>query len=204
MEAKSNPQTVKRMPQPSEGFFGRLADTAKGLWSLIVGLGVTGRVFTQKQDTVHYPRKTVGQEALTGYRGHIELVAKDDDPETARCIMCMKCVKVCPSGCISIKTKKIEHIEFKDEEQDPNTHHNNGLTVLPKQAVPRPGKGKRELSKFQLDYSLCSLCGLCVQNCPAKSLRHSLHVYWAESDRKNFTLDLLDRMRKQAGAKEEQ
>lgn len=199
----TNMHQAKKMPRPAEGFFGKLAETARGLWSLVVGLGVTGRVFTQKQETVHYPRKTVGEPALTGYRGHIELVHKDDDPTTPRCIMCMKCVKVCPSACISIKSKKVEHVEHKDQDQDPNTHHKNGLTVLPKQAVPRPGKGKRELTLFKLDYSLCSLCSLCVENCPAHSLRHSQHVYWSEFDKGNFTLDLLDRMRKQAGAKED-
>lgn len=203
MNDRTHMQQAKRMPAPPEGLAGRLKETAKGLWSLVVGLGVTGRVFTQKQDTVHYPRVTVPETALEGYRGHIELVAKDEDPHTARCIMCMRCVKVCPSGCITIKSKKIEHVEHKEQDPDPNTHHNGGLQPLPKQSVPRPGKGKRELTKFQLDYSLCSLCGLCVQTCPASSLRHSKHVYWAGFERKDFTLDLLDRMHRQAEAKEE-
>lgn len=180
---------IKQTPKPETGFLGVLRDTAKGLWSLIVGLRVTGKNFTDKQVTVHYPRQTVEPEALTGYRGHIELVGKPKTPDTPRCIMCMKCMRICPSGCISIKAQT-----EKKEEAPKNAEAPKDSSI----PAPQPKKPKKTLSKFTLDYSLCSLCSLCVLHCPAKSLRHSKHVYWAETDKKDLTVDLLERLRRSA------
>lgn len=172
-----------------------LRETARGLWSLLVGLHITGRNFTDSQVTVHYPRQTVAPEALDGYRGHIELVGKPKNPATPRCIMCMKCVRTCPSGCISIKAEKIEHIEPPAPRKDDNEELTPQATV----PVPHPKKGRKKVGAFKLDYSLCSLCSLCVECCPVKSLKHSTRVYWAEQDKKDCKLDLLARLRSAAG-----
>ncbi|WP_187170451.1 4Fe-4S dicluster domain-containing protein [Salidesulfovibrio onnuriiensis] len=180
---------IKQTPKPETGVLGTLRETAKGLWSLIVGLGVTGKYFAGKQVTVHYPRQTVEPEALTGYRGHIELVGKPKTPDTPRCIMCMKCMRICPSGCISIKAQTEKLPPQPEVEEGPQESQ-----VPP----PQPKKPKKTLSKFSLDYSLCSLCSLCVLHCPVKSLQHSKHVYWAETDKKDLTVDLLERLRRSA------
>ena len=56
--------------------------TLKGLWSLIVGLKVTGKEFCRPWITVHYPRQEVTN--LDTYRGHIDLVPlSGQSPETA-------------------------------------------------------------------------------------------------------------------------
>jgi len=182
---------IKQTPKPEAGFLGTLRDTAKGLWSLVVGLGVTGKYFTDKQVTVHYPRQTVKPVSLTGYRGHIELVGKPKNPGTARCILCMKCMRICPSGCISIKAN-VEKPPKPPQTEEPK----EGQAPLTKRPEPAPKKGKKSLAKFELDYSLCSLCSLCVTHCPVHSLRHSEHVYWAEMDKKNLKLDLLARLKR--------
>ena len=44
---------------------------------------------------------------------------------------------------------------------------------------------------FTYDYTLCSLCGLCVENCPVHSLRFSNRAYLAGVDRNEFVFDLL-------------
>jgi NADH-quinone oxidoreductase subunit I len=74
--------------------------TAKSLWSLVVGLRVTGDNMVKPQITVHYPRRTV--ESLEGYRGHVQLVGKPGNPAEPRCICCMMCVNSCPSSCITV------------------------------------------------------------------------------------------------------
>lgn len=77
---------------------------AKSLWSLVVGLRVTGDNMLRPQITVHYPRRTV--ESLEGYRGHVQLVGKPGDPAEPRCICCMMCVNSCPSACITVQVKE--------------------------------------------------------------------------------------------------
>jgi NADH-quinone oxidoreductase subunit I len=63
---------------------------------------------------------------------------------------------------------------------------------------PEPEKKKKKTKKMTgliYDYSYCSLCGQCIENCPVDALGFSNHVYWAEFDRCNITLDLLARLR---------
>lgn len=156
-----------RTPREPAGFFRSLKDA----WSLVVGLGITGKYFASPQLTVHYPRQIVPKKNLVGYRGHIELVPK---PETfePRCIICGACQRVCPSNCISIESEKIE----------------------------KDGKPAKRLSLFHLDYTLCSLCGLCVQSCPVASLRHSENIYLAGATRELFHFDLIARLDRQIKA----
>ena len=80
-------------------------DDVAGLWSLIVGLKVTGTYFFRPQVTVHYPRQVV--ENLATFRGPIELVENPDDPGRPRCIACMTCASICPHGCITVERIKL-------------------------------------------------------------------------------------------------
>lgn len=143
-----------------------------GLWSLVVGLFITGKNFALPQLTVHYPRQAVPN--LDTYRGHIELVAKDNDPTQPRCLACQLCATACPSQCIKIVIAK----ETVDKEQPP--------------AKKAP---KKRPEAFYLNYNLCSLCGMCVQSCPADSLMFSRDVYLAGYARQDFEYDLMERMR---------
>lgn len=155
---------------PVSHFFRTIGD----MWSLVVGLWVTGYNFLRPLKTVYYPRQTVTNDQILPYRGHIELVAKPKDPFTPKCIVCMMCAKVCPSGCITVKKAKAPEGAGEDAK-----------------APKTPGA-------FLLDYNLCSLCGLCVQNCPVNSLQHSHNVYLAGFSRKEFEFDLIKRLHAQA------
>ncbi|MBW1645174.1 MAG: NADH-quinone oxidoreductase subunit I [Deltaproteobacteria bacterium] len=86
----------------NNGYFKELFVGAK---SLLVGLGVTFKAFTQPIVTVQYPREKL--EITPNYRGHIELVR---DPETGECpcIVCGMCARTCPCGCITVKGEKKE------------------------------------------------------------------------------------------------
>ena len=63
--------------------------------------------------------------------------------------------------------------------------------------VKKPAAPK-DPARFSYDFSLCSLCGTCVESCPADSLRFSHEIYQAGFDRKDFHFDLLARLRGQA------
>jgi NADH-quinone oxidoreductase subunit I len=172
--------------------------TLKGLWSLIVGLKVTGKEFCRPWITVHYPRQEVTN--LNSYRGHIDLVPQPGNSKQPLCIVCKKCEEICPSGCIRIEG----HLP------DEKTGEVRQLLLITN--VPLPGsvakdpicatdKNLRLLDSFTLNYNYCSLCGLCVQSCPVSSLIFSNDVYLAGGSRKDFEYDLLRRLKERSVTK---
>ncbi|WP_237559999.1 4Fe-4S binding protein [Desulfohalovibrio reitneri] len=168
-----------------------LKEAARGLKSLLVGLKITGREFGRSQVTVHFPRQVV-DDILT-FRGHVELVGKPKDPATPKCISCMMCVSVCPSGCLALK-------KAPKPKPPPEPEGETGAEdamVKPKEKK-EPPKASKTPVKFTYNYNLCSLCGLCVQSCPVKSLRFSTDIYIASPDRETFHYDLLARLKDQA------
>ncbi|MFP5258086.1 MAG: 4Fe-4S binding protein [Acidobacteriota bacterium] len=152
-----------------------------GLKSLVVGLGITGKAFCQPQVTVIYPKQEV--DNLSTFRGHIELVGKDEDPAVPRCVACGACVKACPSNCLTF----LSPVPAKEGEES-------------KEAAmgPVPQKGSKSPAVVIVDFSLCSLCGQCVRTCPVDSLRFSDNPYMVRLDRKDFQIDLLARLRRLA------
>ncbi len=76
------------------------------------------------------------------------------------CVACMQCVKICPSVCITIEGGKVEGI-----------------------------KGKRA-TEFEIDFALCSLCGLCIDTCPTDTLEWS-NIYDDAGPERDWIYDLL-------------
>lgn len=153
-----------------------------GLKSLVIGLGVTGRVLCKHDVTVLYPMEEV--DNLASYRGHVELVGKEDEPGVPRCVACGACVKACPSNCLTILCP----VAAKEGGED-------GPVVM----GPAPQKGSKTPGEVIVDFSLCSLCGQCAKTCPVDSLRFSDNPYLVSFDRKDFRIDLLARLRHQVG-----
>ena len=60
-----------------------------------------------------------------------------------RCNGCRECEKVCPTDCFTVETQ------------------------------PGPDAAKVWVSKFDIDFSRCIFCGLCVEVCQPQSLIHS-------------------------------
>ena len=160
------------------------------LWSLVVGLFVTGKNFAKPQITVHFPRQAV--DNLATYKGHIELVGKEEAPATPKCTACGMCARVCPSGCITVTAKTAE--------PEPPAE---GADAAGGEDKPVKRKTLREPEVFELDYNLCSLCGLCVEVCPVVALRNARNVYLAGLTREEFEYDLIQRFKKQASEKKE-
>jgi len=159
-------------------------------WSLIVGLNITGKYFCKPLVTVHYPREVIDDENLRTYGGHVELIGKPKDPAMPKCISCMMCVTNCPSKCLTV---------VKSKPPKPTAAEEAAMKAAEEagEKVKKP-KAAKNPAKFIYDYSLCSLCGTCIDNCPAKSLRFSHEIYWAATSRKEMKLDLLARLKEQA------
>jgi NADH-quinone oxidoreductase subunit I len=61
-------------------------------------------------------------------------------------------------------------------------------------------KGRNKApSEWLSDFSLCSLCGTCVEVCPAGALRFSHDIYLVTETRRELVRDLLARLRQKAG-----
>ncbi len=87
----------------------------------------------------------------------------DEESGSHRCISCGTCARTCPSRCIEVKGEK-----------------------------PEGGK-RKELARFQLDFTRCSLCGTCVEVCPVTALRFSRVYGQAGYTREEFMIDVLKR-----------
>ncbi len=116
----------------------------------LAGMKVTLRNMTRRSETVQYPHEK--SEKANRARGVIAL-------EQANCTVCMLCVRECPVWCIFIEG-------YKD------------------QGPPRRPGGKprlaQKLDRFDIDYSLCMYCGICVEVCPFDALFWSAEHEYSE------------------------
>ena len=86
-------------------------------------------------------------------RGVIALIEQN-------CTSCMLCARECPDWCIYIDSHKEE-------------------VVVPGAARPRQ---RNVLDRFDIDFSLCMYCGICIEVCPFDALFWSPQFEYAETD----------------------
>jgi len=89
---------------------------------------------------------------------------KNPETGTHQCIVCGMCARECTSDCITVEGEKREGV-----------------------------KGKA-LTRYDLNFTTCSLCGSCVDICPAGALRFSHAYNLAGFAREDFYFDLLKRL----------
>ncbi len=118
---------------------------------LIGGLGITLKTMLKPAVTVQYPHEK--ETPAPRARGVIAL--KEEN-----CTACMLCARQCPDWCI--------YIEGHKEERPPR----------------REGGRERSVSlldRFDIDYSLCMYCGICVDVCPFDALFWSPEYEYSEN-----------------------
>ena len=131
---------------------------------MLLGLRVTWRNLTHRSITARYP--DVEPELPPRSRGVIAL-------QEENCTSCMLCARECPAWCIYIDSHK--------------------------ETIPPAVEGGRErsqnvLDRFDIDYSLCMYCSICVEVCPFDALHWSPEFAYAETDITDLTHDK-DRLR---------
>ncbi len=104
------------------------------------GMGVTLKELFRPNQTVQYPR--VREDPPVRSRGVIAL--KEEN-----CTACMLCSRSCPDWCI--------YIEGHKDKAPPRREGGKPRTV-------------QILDRFDIDYSLCMYCGICVEVCPFDAL----------------------------------
>ncbi|GHV50085.1 NADH-quinone oxidoreductase subunit I 1 [Deltaproteobacteria bacterium] len=167
-----------------------LIDAAKGIWSLLVGLAITGKYFVSSKKTTHYPRETVEKPAADSFRGHIELVGSPKDPATPKCISCLLCVQACPSNCISVKKSPAPAMTAEEKKAFDE--------AAARGENPKKPSAPKNPAEYHYNYTYCSLCACCVEACPVNSIRFSHELYLAGTRREDFNIDLLARLKRTA------
>jgi NADH-quinone oxidoreductase subunit I len=129
---------------------------------LLKGMGLTFRTMIKKAPVTMYPQEK--EIPVPRARGVISL-------DVDNCTVCMLCARECPDWCI--------YIEGHKEEQPPS----------------KPGgrpRARATLDRFDIDYSLCMYCGICVEVCPFDALHWSPEYEYSEE---NVSLMLHDKER---------
>lgn len=117
---------------------------------LFKGMGLTLKAMFTKAPVTMYPDEK--EIPVPRARGVISLDAE-------ACTVCMLCARECPDWCI--------YIEGHKEERPP----------------AKPGgriKTRATLDRFDIDYSLCMYCGICVEVCPFDALFWSPEYEYSE------------------------
>jgi NADH-quinone oxidoreductase chain I len=96
-----------------------------------------------------------------------------EETGTHKCIVCLNCEKTCPSGVIRVQGEKQKE------------------------------KGPKTLTDYVIDFSKCSLCGLCVEICPTQTLQYSREYELVGDTRSDCVINCLERLKMQIEAKEE-
>lgn len=143
------------------GFIIYIKNAFKGLWSLLIGMRTTMRVFFRKKVTEQYPENRLTLKISDRFRG--ELIMPKDENGNNRCVACGLCQMACPNNTINIIS------ETKESED---------------------GKKKRYLVKYEYDLGSCMFCQLCVNACPHQAIMFSTHFENAVFDRTKLVRQL--------------
>ena len=119
---------------------------------VLKGLGVTFKELTTPAVTVQYPR----QKETPPIRARGVIALSDEN-----CTVCMLCARECPDWCIYIEG------------------HND--LAPPRREGAKPRKAN-VLDRFDIDYSLCMYCGICVEVCPFDALFWSPEFEYSETN----------------------
>ncbi len=143
-----------------------LGKILSGAWSLVTGMRIT---FGQFWLTV-FRRKAVTLQypkekpVLAPAYRSAIKLIRFEESNSHDCVACKACERICPSFCIKLDGGKVEGIK------------------------------KKRVANFEMDFSLCSLCGLCIDVCPTDTLEYS-KAYDEAGYNRDWRVDLLDEFR---------
>jgi len=117
------------------------------------GLGFTLKQLKEPKVTSKYPDEPyVFPERFRGIQ-HFE-------PE--KCIVCNQCVRICPTGCITLVGK----------------------------ANPDPDKKGKVIDTYDINFEICILCDLCTEVCPTEAIVMTNNFELATFSRDDLMKDL--------------
>lgn len=137
-----------------------ISDVLRGIWTLIQGMRVTGHYFFRPWliVTQQYPENRRKLVMFERFRGEVTMPHNENNEH--KCTGCGICEISCPNGSIEIITATV---------------------LLP------DGKKKRIIDKHIYHLGMCSLCNLCVKNCPSDAIVMAQTFEHAVWDRTQLT-----------------
>ncbi|MDO5741154.1 MAG: 4Fe-4S binding protein [Ornithinimicrobium sp.] len=123
---------------------------------LLKGLATTAKMLARRSHTAQYPHT----EPVLPERSRGVVALLEDN-----CTSCMLCARECPSWCIYIDSHK--------EETPPETEGGRA-------------RSHNVLDQFDIDFSLCMYCGICIEVCPFDALFWAPDYAYAEGDIRNL------------------
>ena len=140
-----------------KSFIEYIVSIFKGLWTLLVGMKVTGKYFFTpwKNVTQQYPENRDKLVMFERFRG--EVIMPHDANNEHKCTGCGICELNCPNGSIEIISKSV-------------------LTA--------DGKKKRMIDQHIYHLGMCTMCNLCVKACPTGAIvmgQNFEHAVWDRS-----------------------
>lgn len=137
-----------------------VSDIYRAVVTTLIGMRVTGRNAFRRPVTLEYP--DVRWQMPERYRGLLHNRIED-------CIGCLACARACPVNCI--------HIDISKREKEEYGVTSDGTKIT--QWIP----------KFDIDMSLCMICGLCTEPCPTECLTVTKEYELAVEDKRGMYLE---------------
>jgi NADH-quinone oxidoreductase subunit I len=119
-------------------------DIFHGVWTLLVGLKVTGSYFLRPWTiiTQKYPENRKKLVMFERFKGEVTMPHNSSNEH--KCTGCGICEINCPNGSIEVISNSV---------------------------VNEEGKKKRIIDKHVYRIGMCVFCGLCVKTCPSDALK---------------------------------
>ncbi len=126
-----------------KSFIEYIVSIFKGLWTLLIGMKVTGKYFFTpwRNVTQQYPENRDRLVMFERFRGEVIMIHNENNEHM--CTGCGICDLNCPNGSIEIISKSI---------------------------LTPEGKKKRIIDQHIYHLGMCTLCNLCVKACPTGAI----------------------------------
>lgn len=134
-------------------------NTWEALFTIFIGMKVTFKHLFVPAVTIQYPDERLPMPERARNRLYVNI----DD-----CIGCDQCARACPVNCIDIVTVK----------------------GIPTDTIGTTSQGKKKalwVTKFDIDFSKCCYCQLCVFPCPTECIYMTDVYEFSEFNRDNLT-----------------